>query len=146
MWFLFFFKCLKTKYWGQYPEQREMKEVCDITQHGISCVIWRVLTMMYNIQNHCTLSIVRSSKNLENMAFWSSGEGRETPTLLGLLERANLNHWSRMETDPVSETFFLVFRISDDGQSPEFQWFWSSRIVWIVVTRGWDKRDRQLEW
>jgi hypothetical protein len=25
--------------------------------------------------------------------FLSSGERRETPTLLGLLERANLNHW-----------------------------------------------------
>jgi hypothetical protein len=23
-----------------------------------------------------------------------------------------------METDPVSETYFLVFRIPDDGQSP----------------------------
>jgi hypothetical protein len=26
--------------------------------------------------------------------FPSSGEERETPTLLGLLEKANLNHWS----------------------------------------------------
>jgi hypothetical protein len=26
--------------------------------------------------------------------FPSSGEGRETPILLGHLERANLNHWS----------------------------------------------------
>jgi hypothetical protein len=27
--------------------------------------------------------------------FPSSGERRETPTLLGSLERANLNHWTR---------------------------------------------------
>jgi hypothetical protein len=27
--------------------------------------------------------------------FPPSGEGRETPTLLGPLERANLNHWIR---------------------------------------------------
>jgi hypothetical protein len=27
------------------------------------------------------------------------------------------------ETDPVSETFSLAFRISDDGQSPETQYF-----------------------
>jgi hypothetical protein len=37
----------------------------------------------------------------------SSGEGggggEKTPTQLGPLERANLNHW-RTETDPVSET------------------------------------------
>jgi hypothetical protein len=47
----------------------------------------------------------------------SSGEGGNTPTILGPLERANLNHWTilrdpteyvsfslrlRMETDPVS--------------------------------------------
>jgi hypothetical protein len=39
-------------------------------------------------------------------------------TLLGPLERASLNHWSthphlKTETDPVSETFFLIL---DDGQ------------------------------
>jgi hypothetical protein len=57
----------------------------------------------------------------------------KTPTLLGPLERANLNHWTtgpnrvgvfphpRMETDPVSETlcfFIVIFRKNlDDGQS-----------------------------
>jgi hypothetical protein len=29
--------------------------------------------------------------------FLSSGEGRETPTLLGPVERANLNHWQALE-------------------------------------------------
>jgi hypothetical protein len=28
--------------------------------------------------------------------FPSSGEGRKTPTILGLLERANLNHWTTL--------------------------------------------------
>jgi hypothetical protein len=56
--------------------------------------------------------------------FPSSCDGKKTPTLLGPLERANLNHWAshhlRMEIDPVSKMFcFLVFRIADDGQSPE---------------------------
>jgi hypothetical protein len=63
----------------------------------------------------------------------SSGEGRgKTPTLLGLLERANLNHWTSdcfrphlsTETDPVSETLSsLVSRIPDDRQSPKTQRF-----------------------
>jgi hypothetical protein len=43
--------------------------------------------------------------------FPSSGEGKETPTLLSLLERANLNHC----------VCFIVFRIPDDGQSPQTQ-------------------------
>jgi hypothetical protein len=73
--------------------------------------------------------------------FPSSGEGRKTPTLLGPLERANLNHWTigslflrdptecaysslhlRTETDPVSKMLsFLVFTILNNGQSPESQ-------------------------
>jgi hypothetical protein len=57
--------------------------------------------------------------------FPSSGDGRETPTLIGSLERYNLNHriyffvkdpteqvspstHLKKDTDPVSETFFLV--------------------------------------
>jgi hypothetical protein len=63
--------------------------------------------------------------------FLSSGEGWDTSTLLGLLERANrpnrvdVFHPSplRTERDPVSEMFcsFMFFRIPDDGQSPETQ-------------------------
>jgi hypothetical protein len=63
--------------------------------------------------------------------FTSSCEERETPTLLGRLERANLNlanrvgvslPHERMESDPVSEKLWLlVFRIPDDGHSPETQ-------------------------
>jgi hypothetical protein len=46
-----------------------------------------------------TVSILHSSKELENTMFQklelfpSSDKGRETPTLLGPLERLNLNHW-----------------------------------------------------
>jgi hypothetical protein len=43
-----------------------------------------------------------------------SDEGRETPTLLGPLERVNLNHRS-------SALCSLVLRVSDDGHSPETQ-------------------------
>jgi hypothetical protein len=62
--------------------------------------------------------------------FPSSGEGGEkTPTQLGPLERANLNHWAqlsrcllphlhlRTETDPVSETScFLEYRTMEEVQ------------------------------
>jgi hypothetical protein len=47
-----------------------------------------------------TLFIVRNSKSVENTAtgklelFPSSGKGKETPTLLGPLETAYLNHWT----------------------------------------------------
>jgi hypothetical protein len=46
-----------------------------------------------------TLSIARNSENWNTAfrkldLFPSSGEGRETPTLLGPLERANLKHWT----------------------------------------------------
>jgi hypothetical protein len=67
--------------------------------------------------------------------FPSSCDGRETRNLLGPLERANLSHWSNRVgrvgvslpspedgNKLVSETlWFLVFIISDDGQSPETQ-------------------------
>jgi hypothetical protein len=48
------------------------------------------------------MSIVRNS--LENMfrkldLFLSSGDGRESPTLLGPLERANLKHWIAHEVE-----------------------------------------------
>jgi hypothetical protein len=56
---------------------------------------------------------------LENTTFWkldlftSSSRGRESPTLLGSLEKSNLNP----VIDPVSEILcFLVFRIPDDEQ------------------------------
>jgi hypothetical protein len=75
--------------------------------------------MVYNTKNYWVSGLCPSSGILNSMKsmdlFPPSGEGRETPTLLGPLERSNLNHW----TDPISNTFcFLVFRISDDGQSP----------------------------
>jgi hypothetical protein len=57
----------------------------------------------------------------------SSGEGRQSPTLLGLLERSNLNlsPHMKMESGPVSETpCFLVIMIPDDGQSPETSWLY----------------------
>jgi hypothetical protein len=47
-----------------------------------------------------TLSIVQYSKKFENTTFRkldlfpSSGQGGKTPSQLGPLERANLNHWT----------------------------------------------------
>jgi hypothetical protein len=64
-----------------------------------------------------TLSIIwnyryRKTQRFENWICFRPQVRRwgETPTLLGPLKRANLNHWVT-ETDPVSETScFLVFR------------------------------------
>jgi hypothetical protein len=84
-----------------------------------------------------TLYIARYSKEhvsetgSVSVLMWRGGG---TPTLLGPVERANLNHWNqqssclpllhlRTETDPVSETLcpLVFFRIPDDGQSPKTQ-------------------------
>jgi hypothetical protein len=52
--------------------------------------------------------------------FPSSSEGRgKTPTQLGLLERANLNHW----TTPESESYITI-----DGQSASL--FWNKAPIW----------------
>jgi hypothetical protein len=65
-----------------------------------------------------TLSIFQYSKKLNNTTFRkldlipSSGQGGKTPSQLGPLEKANLNHLPdlRTETDPVSETLCsLIF-------------------------------------
>jgi hypothetical protein len=67
-----------------------------------------------------TLSIVRYSKKLENTAFHkmdlfpSSGEGK-TPTLLGLLERANLKISSFQN---IVFSIFLEYRTVDKVQKP----------------------------
>jgi hypothetical protein len=51
-------------------------------------------------------------QKLENAAFWN-------------LDLADVDNWTtlqlRMETDPVSEMYFLVSTIPDDGQSPKTQ-------------------------
>jgi hypothetical protein len=70
--------------------------------------------------------------------FLYSGEGREAATTLGPLERAKLNGpvtevsitkvsnrsplHLRTEVDPITESLcFIIFRIPNDGQSPETQ-------------------------
>jgi hypothetical protein len=50
--------------------------------------------------------------------FSSSSERRETPT--DPTEQASLSPYLTMKTDPVPEMLYL-FRIPDDGQSPETQ-------------------------
>jgi hypothetical protein len=53
-----------------------------------------------------TLFITHNSKKLEKTKFWKldmflpSGEGKETPTILGPLERANLNHRLALSKGP----------------------------------------------
>jgi hypothetical protein len=105
----------------------------------------KVLTMVYNTQNH--------SNKAENNVYETGsvsvlrwGELRETSTLLSPLERAKLSPVLRLALCkglngvnvylPSSEDrswfsemlCFLVFRISDDGQSPKSQWFWIQEL------------------
>jgi hypothetical protein len=83
--------------------------------------------------------------------FPSSGEGLELPTLVGPLERANLNHlwqynyscvalpigpnWVGV-SHPLSEgkNMFsfepIMFRIQDEGYSPKIQ---QSQVLYIIV-------------
>jgi hypothetical protein len=75
---------------------------------------------------------------LENTTFWkldlflSSGEGRETSTLLGPLERSNLNQWTwlydqqnRVSSVPTSDSKKFIFSLSkhilDSVHRSEFQ-------------------------
>jgi hypothetical protein len=65
--------------------------------------------------------ILKNTTFLKLYLLPSSGESRETPTLLGSIERAPSRH-PKTERDPVSETLcFLVFGIPDDGHIPEAQ-------------------------
>jgi hypothetical protein len=57
--------------------------------------------MLCNIQNHlvsglCASSVIQNNYKTHRygnwICFFFSGEGRETPTLLGLSEETNLNH------------------------------------------------------
>jgi hypothetical protein len=60
--------------------------------------IWRILTIVYNTQDYWVSGLCPSS---------------------GIL---NAREHNVSETGPVSETlFFIVFRIRDDGQSPQIQ-------------------------
>jgi hypothetical protein len=99
--------------------------------------------MVYNTQNYwvfelCPLPSILETKKKTMFQklnlFPSSGKGGgKTPTQLGPLERANLNHWrtsvrfttaiiAHLIETPVSETLrFLVSRIPDDEQSPKTQ-------------------------
>jgi hypothetical protein len=43
-----------------------------------------------------------------NLNQWWLGEGRETPALLGLLDRAILNHWSGFWKKPKTEAISSV--------------------------------------
>jgi hypothetical protein len=73
--------------------------------------------MVYDIQDYWVFGLCPSSGILKNrrtrfgnwICFRPQVRGQETPTQLGLLERASLNHCLlpphlRMERDPVSKT------------------------------------------
>jgi hypothetical protein len=88
-----------------------------------------------------TLSIVLISKTWTHNVVETSGEGKETPTPLGPLERANLNHWTPLPSpeDGHRSSFPNVFslfsyylsstplgtsqsHIATDGQSVSMSW------------------------
>jgi hypothetical protein len=70
-----------------------------LMEYEIRCLPKVNLEYSLELLDFWTLPIARNSKYLENTTLWklglflSSGEGKETPTLIGPLERANLNHW-----------------------------------------------------
>jgi hypothetical protein len=63
--------------------------------------------MVYMTQNywdfgHYPLSRILKIENKMFQKLDPSGDGRKTPTLLGPLERANLNHWSSAQLHGIS--------------------------------------------
>jgi hypothetical protein len=73
-------------------------------------------TRKYDVSETGSVSVLR----------WGRGK---TPTQLGPLERANLNHW----TDPFSETScFLFSRMPDDGKSPKKTVILSSKKLFLA--------------
>jgi hypothetical protein len=61
--------------------------------------------MVYNTQNHWVFGlcpspvILGNRKRFGNWMCFRPQVRRETPTLLGPLERANLNHWDRSSSE-----------------------------------------------
>jgi hypothetical protein len=74
--------------------------------------------MVHETQNYWASGLCPSPGILYNITFRkldlfpSSGEGRETPTLLGHLQRANLYHWARVGVSLPS---------SEDGNRSSFR-------------------------
>jgi hypothetical protein len=81
--------------------------------------------MVHNTQNYWmfwTSSIVRYSRNYKTQHFgnWISfypQVGWETPTLLGFLERANLNQWTKSK-DPIFYDFLVGLTETGRGTQP----------------------------
>jgi hypothetical protein len=106
------------------------------TDHHIKWRIYEMLVhmmMVYNTRDCWVFGPSPSSGILKNTTFrkldlfLSSGDGWETPTQLGSLERTNLNHWSRclpyphLRTGmhPASETLCsLEYQMMDGVQKP----------------------------
>jgi hypothetical protein len=101
--------------------------------------------MVYNTQIYWVFGLCPSSgfflnnnekHNVSETGSVSVLRWGKTSTLLGPLERANLNCFCphlRTETDPVSETlcFSLLFRKNpDDGQSPKTQYICVNGLCW----------------
>jgi hypothetical protein len=74
----------------------------------------RILMMVYSTLGFWTVSFDRNSKyrrkqRFGNWLFPFSGEVGKTPTLLGPLERANLNHWTTHIRVILRPTVSLIF-------------------------------------
>jgi hypothetical protein len=113
--------------------------------------------MVYNIQNRWAWEFCSSPENLttikQRFGNWikrpSSGEGKKTPTLLGPLRRANLNHWATHEVKvklrpTVSRPVRLGVRRPSGTRDQLFFllliFFRQLRVCYFVVpslTRGW---------
>jgi hypothetical protein len=78
---------------------RKRKSQIQFLNFSLRNPIGKLIFNEKRLQELRILSIIQNSKQLENTTFRkldlfpSSGDRKETPTLLGPLERANLNHW-----------------------------------------------------
>jgi hypothetical protein len=115
------------------------------------------MTTVYNTQNHCVNGLCPSSEILtigKLYLFPSSSKGRETPNLLVLIERANLNHWTQQIMCSVALTWrrkliqfpkfrvstrsYLEFRIMDKVQKPSDSECNTNQVTF--VQNGWSSR------
>jgi hypothetical protein len=113
--------------------------------------IWGLPTMMYNTQNRWVWSFLPSPGILNNRKktfrkldlFPPWGEGRETSTLLGLLERANHSHWTWVEGDTLLDPLEKLTTVT----GPE----WRETLCWILykdlpTVTGPEWRERHSVW
>jgi hypothetical protein len=139
---LWSYSCLLHKNFVKINYKHHFPTLEDCTVYSVGSKHSKQTKDHWELMGFWTLSIVRKSKitkhDISETGSASVLRWREPPTLLGPLDRANLNHWTlalskgpnrvggslhlRTEADPVSETLCdlvtLDFRMMDKFQKP----------------------------